>query len=96
MNAPTERIVTDTKVLVADVEELLRATAAQTGDKLTAARARVQSALAESKDAVALQARHAVQVTDRFVHENPWKSVGITAGISAGVGLLVGLLIGRR
>jgi len=30
--------------------------------------------------------------TDEFVHENPWKSIGIAAG----VGLVVGLLVGRR
>ena len=30
--------------------------------------------------------------TDEFVHENPWKSVGIAAG----VGLLLGLLVSRR
>ncbi len=96
MNAPTERLATDTKVLVADIEELLKATAAQTGEKVAAARARVQVALVDARDTVALRTRETAQATDRYVRENPWQSVGITAGISAGVGLLVGLLIGRR
>ena len=32
------------------------------------------------------------KTTDTYVHENPWRAVGIAAG----VGLLLGLLIGRR
>jgi ElaB/YqjD/DUF883 family membrane-anchored ribosome-binding protein len=32
------------------------------------------------------------RATDDYVHEHPWKSIGVAAG----VGLLVGLLIGRR
>jgi ElaB/YqjD/DUF883 family membrane-anchored ribosome-binding protein len=31
-------------------------------------------------------------VTDQYVHNNPWKAVGIAGG----VGLLLGMLIGRR
>lgn len=96
MNAPSEKLVNDAKVLVADIEELLKATASQTGERVSIARARLQAALVESKDAVAVQARQAVQATDRYVHEHPWQSVGITAGIVAGIGLLIGLLIGRR
>jgi ElaB/YqjD/DUF883 family membrane-anchored ribosome-binding protein len=36
--------------------------------------------------------KEAAHTTDEFVHEHPWKAVGIAAG----VGLIVGLLIGRR
>ena len=45
MNAPTEKLAADVKVIAADVEELVRATAAETGDRLYAARNRVQAAL---------------------------------------------------
>jgi len=38
------------------------------------------------------KAKAAGHATDEFVHENPWKSIGIAAG----VGLVVGLLISRR
>jgi ElaB/YqjD/DUF883 family membrane-anchored ribosome-binding protein len=96
MNAPTEKIIADTKVLVADVEELLKATASLTGERVTAARVRLQAALIDAKDTIALNARHVAQATDSYVHEHPWKSVGVTAGAAAGIGLLVGLLIGRR
>jgi ElaB/YqjD/DUF883 family membrane-anchored ribosome-binding protein len=96
MNAPTEKIVNDARILVTDVEELLKATAAQTGDKVSSARARVQAGLVEARDTVVLQTRHAAEATDRYVHENPWKAAGISAGAAAGIGLLVGLLLGRR
>ncbi len=96
MNAPAEKLAADTKVLVADIEELLKATAAQTGDKVAAARARVQGALVGARDTVAVRTKEAAQATDRYVRENPWQSVGATAGIAVGVGLLIGLLIGRR
>ena len=96
MNAPSERIVSDVKVLVTDVEDLLKATATQSGERIAAARARTQVALAEARDAVAQHARQAAEATDRYVQDNPWKALGISAGVSAGIGLLLGLLLGRR
>ena len=92
MNAPVEKVVTDVKVLASDIEELVRATAAQSGDKVAEARARVQQALAGGKETVVVHGAEAARATDRYVHENAWKAVGISAGIA----LLVGLLIGRR
>ena len=96
MNAPSERLVHDARVLVADVEELLKATAAQTGEKVAAARARLQAGLVDAKDTVVLHTRQVAQATDHYVHENPWKAAGISAGAAAGIGLLIGLLLGRR
>jgi ElaB/YqjD/DUF883 family membrane-anchored ribosome-binding protein len=34
----------------------------------------------------------AAKVTDEYVHENPWKAIGVTAAL----GLIVGMLIARR
>jgi ElaB/YqjD/DUF883 family membrane-anchored ribosome-binding protein len=92
MNAPVERIVTDVKLLASDIEELVKATAAETSDKVAVARTRVQQALAGTKETVLVRGTEAARATDRYVHENAWKAVGISAGIA----LLVGLLIGRR
>lgn len=95
----TERLVADAKVLMGDAEELLKATAAQTGDKIVEARSRTQQALANARQslvgaerAVVEQAKAAAQAVDRSVHERPWAAVGL----SAAVGLLIGLLVGRR
>jgi ElaB/YqjD/DUF883 family membrane-anchored ribosome-binding protein len=92
MNAPAGKLAGDVRVLASDIEELMKATAAQSGERLAAVRARVESALAEAKDTVVLRSRDAARATDRYVHENAWKAVGLGAGIA----LLVGILIGRR
>jgi ElaB/YqjD/DUF883 family membrane-anchored ribosome-binding protein len=94
-----DKLVQDFKVVVADAEELLKATASTAGEKIAAARERVQDSLhqakiklAEAEDVIVQRGRRAVRVTDEYVHENPWRAVG--AGI--GIGLVIGLLIGRR
>ncbi|OGT03989.1 MAG: hypothetical protein A2Y51_01785 [Gallionellales bacterium RIFCSPLOWO2_02_60_31] len=93
-----EKLMQDLRVVVADAEELLRATAGQAGEKVSAARERIQENLAAAKqrlavaqDAVAARTKEAAKVTDEYVHENPWKAVGIAAG----VGLVIGMLISR-
>ncbi|MDO8931401.1 MAG: DUF883 family protein [Rhodocyclaceae bacterium] len=94
-----EKLVSDLKVVVADAEELLRATAGQAGDKVAEMRGRIQEHLATAKDslaeaqaAVVDKAKQVGRATDDYVHDNPWRSVGVAAGF----GFIVGLLIGRR
>lgn len=94
-----EKLVADFKLVVADAEELLKATAGQAGDKVAELRGRIQDNLAHAKDslaeaqeAVVAKAKAAGRATDDYVHDNPWRAVGIAAG----VGFVVGLLIGRR
>jgi ElaB/YqjD/DUF883 family membrane-anchored ribosome-binding protein len=92
MNAPAEKLAGDVKVLVGDVQELIRATAAQSGEKIAATRARVQAALADARETVVLQSRETAQATDQYVRQDPWAAMGVAAG----VGALVGWLLGRR
>ena len=98
-DASKEKLVADLKVVVSDAEELLRATASQAGEKVSAARARIEASLASAKiklseaERAALEkAKEAAKATDEYVHDHPWRAVGIAAG----AGLLLGLLIGRR
>lgn len=93
-----EKLMQDLHVVVADAEELLRATAGQAGEKVSAARERIQENLAAAKvrlvaaeEALVAKTKLAAKATDDYVHENPWKAVGI----GAGVGLIVGMLISR-
>jgi len=99
MDVTKEKLVADFKVVVADAEELLRATASLAGDKAAAARDKIQESLRDAKyrltqaeEAIMLKSKQAAKATDEYVHEHPWKAVGIAAG----VGLVIGLLIGRR
>ena len=94
-----EKLMQDLRVVVADAEELLRATAGQAGDKVASARERIQESLASAKErlvaaehAVVEKTKQAAKATDDYVHENPWKAVGIAAG----AGLIVGMLISRN
>ena len=97
--ATKEKLAADLRLVIADAEELLQITSSQTGDKVAELRARVgenlrvaRAKLSEADAALRDKAREAARATDDYVHENPWRSIGIAAGAS----LLVGLLIGRR
>ncbi len=94
-----EKLISDFKVVVADAEALLKASAGQGGEALAAVRARVEDSLAVAKskmldaeEELLEKTRVAAKATDEYVHEHPWNAVGIAAG----VGLLLGLLISRR
>jgi ElaB/YqjD/DUF883 family membrane-anchored ribosome-binding protein len=94
-----EKLVQDLRLVIADAEELLKATAATAGEKVSAARERIQDRihsakikLAEAEEALMLRTREAARATDVFVRDNPWYAVGIAAG----AGLIIGMLIGRR
>ena len=97
--ANRDKLVQDMRVVIADAEDLLRATANQAGEKIALARERIQDSLhqakvklAEAEAMVSERAKQAARYTDEYVHENPWRAIGVAAGI----GLLLGLLISRR
>lgn len=96
--ASKEKLMRDFRLVVTDAEDLLRATAGQAGEKVAAARERIQENLAtakarlsEAESAMIEKTRYAAKATDEYVHDNPWKAVGVAAG----VGVIVGMLIGR-
>ncbi|MGE5385324.1 MAG: DUF883 family protein [Betaproteobacteria bacterium] len=97
--ANKDKLIADLKVVVADAEEILRATAGAAGDKVGEMRQKIEARLRDAKerlaDAEAVvvdKAKAAAAATDDFVHEQPWKAVGVAAA----VGLAIGVLIGRR
>jgi len=94
-----DKLVSDLKLVVSDAEELLKLTAGQAGEKIAAVRDKLQRGLEQAKTKLVdlegkavEKTKAAARATDTYVHENPWKSVGVAAG----VGFLLGLLIGRR
>jgi ElaB/YqjD/DUF883 family membrane-anchored ribosome-binding protein len=100
MNGETsrEKLVGDFRTLIADTEELLRASANQAGEKFTAARQKIEQSLLEGKKSLAdaekvfvQKSKEAADIADDYVRDNPWSAVGIA--VSAG--LLLGLLIRR-
>jgi ElaB/YqjD/DUF883 family membrane-anchored ribosome-binding protein len=93
------QLVDDLTAVIRDAESLLRATAAQTGDKVEQIRARAEESVRQAKARLAGVEEQALEharvlagEADQYVRGNPWQAVGIAAG----VGLLVGLLVSRR
>ena len=69
---------------------------AERGDEFTTVEEPLELACAigsaEADAIVRERAKQAARYTDEYVHENPWRAVGVAAGI----GLLLGLVLGRR
>lgn len=94
-----DKLMGDLRVVISDAEELLRMTADEAGEDAANLRSRVQQRMNQARGelvqlqvAAVAKAKAAGHVADEFVHENPWKSIGMAAG----VGLIIGMLVGRR
>ena len=95
----TDQLVSNLRRVVSDAEDLLAATAGQTDSKITELRARAKENLSMAREKLAdadavvrARARQAAAVTDEYVHDNPWSSIGAAAAL----GILIGVLLGRR
>ncbi len=95
----TDQLVADLKTVMQDAEALLRATSSQTGEKIQEIRAHAEQSLMQARSRVTeleqearRRAQEMADVTEGYMRDNPWQSVGIAAG----VGLLIGLLLSRR
>jgi ElaB/YqjD/DUF883 family membrane-anchored ribosome-binding protein len=94
-----QKLINDLNQGIADSEEMLKLTADEVSAGAMQLRERVRQRMDQAKtELIHLQqvtvekAKAAGHATDAFVHENPWKSIGIAAC----AGLVVGLLISRR
>lgn len=96
---PGEKLKEDLRAVIEDAEALLRATGGQVGEKVQQARAKAEESIRAARerlgaleDEIAQRARDAAHDTDRYVRDNPWQALAITAGAA----FLVGLILGRR
>jgi ElaB/YqjD/DUF883 family membrane-anchored ribosome-binding protein len=94
----SQHLTSDLKAVISDAEVLLKETVGGSGTQISAARTRLEQSLraaraqiATMEDAVVQKSKAAADATDRYVHENPWPSIGAAAA----VGLLLGVLLGR-
>lgn len=99
MDSARDRLISDVKTLLTDVDSLFRQAAASGGDEAKELRKRAETALGQARarfetiqEDVVRRGRETVHATDEWVHHNPWSSIGLGAGI----GLLIGFLIARR
>lgn len=93
----SQKLVTDLKVLAADTQDLIRATAEQSGEQVKAARERARTALAQAQArvaateaAVAERTRLAARTADEYVHGHPWTTVGVVALFAFTIGFIAG------
>jgi len=90
-----ERLASDLKTVVRDAEDLMKATAGQTGEKVSEVRSRLAAAIESAKStcqSLKDKTVAAAKATDVTIREHPYESIGIAFG----VGLLVGWLVARK
>lgn len=97
--ASKDKLVTDLKVVLTDVEDLLSQAAATTGERAAELRERAADQLrvasgkfADLQVAAVERSKQAIRVTDDYVHDHPWQAVGMAAA----AGVLLGLLLNRK
>ena len=93
------KLMEDLRAVVAGAEELLKATADQTGERIAAARGKAEESLKaakvrldEQEAALMAKTKAAAKATEDYLRDNPWKAVGIAAA----AGLVLGILAKRR
>jgi ElaB/YqjD/DUF883 family membrane-anchored ribosome-binding protein len=83
-----DNLMNDLRAVIADAEELLRATAGEAGPKMQEVRARAEESLRAAREHLS----GAGAELDSQVRANPWMAVGIAAAI----GLVAGVLLARK
>ena len=99
MGSNASPIARDIQNVVTDAQELLKTVQSEGQTRLTEVKGQVQAKLDNAKQMLGQlgtqvqdSAKQAMDTTDTYVRDNPWRAVGI----SAAVGALVGILIARR
>jgi ElaB/YqjD/DUF883 family membrane-anchored ribosome-binding protein len=79
-----DKLLEDLRTVIADTEELLKATANQARARIAAARTKVEESLkvanariAEAQEAALARTKIAAKATDDYVRAKPWNAVGI-------------------
>ena len=98
----TESTVVELNRVITQAEELLKTLGEEGGAAAEAVRQRVMRTVSQAKarlsDAGArarVYASDAAQATDRYVQDNPWKSIAVGAAAGAAVALVASLLLSR-
>lgn len=98
-NVSTEKLVRDMRAVIVDAEDLVKATANQTGERIERVRAKAEDSLRTVREQLEMsgedlvtRARAAAADVGEEVRSHPWA----TAGVAAGIGLLLGMLVSRK
>ena len=97
LHSPIRNLRKDLRNVARDAEELLKATADVTNDRVQEARGRAQKTVSQAMDHLYGQRlqrkmRRYVRDTDTYVRDQSWAVIGAVAGVA----LLIGLLARRE
>lgn len=99
MERASDKLMQDLRAVVADAEELLKATASQGGERMEKIRARAEESVRNARSRMhaaghdlEAAAQAAAREVNTQVRDNPWTALGVAAG----VGLIVGIMLGRK
>lgn len=92
MSEQTAKLMADVKSVVSDIEALAKTGGADAAAQMSSKLAGLREQIVAAEQVLLAKAKASAKAVDGYVHENPWKSVGIAAG----VGVLIGLLLNRN
>lgn len=95
IHAAKDRLAHDLKNVVHDTELLLREVRGELSDKGKEVRARLATTLEAARQScqnVQDRTVATAKAADRYVHDNPYRTIGVAFS----VGLLVGVLVARK
>ena len=99
MEQTKDKLFSDMKIVLSDAEDLLKAAASTSGERAAELREKAMLSLRRAKEAVQdaqvaviEKSKAAARATDDYVHDHPWRAVGIAAA----VGFVLGLMVNRR
>jgi ElaB/YqjD/DUF883 family membrane-anchored ribosome-binding protein len=92
MSEQTAKLMADVKSVVSDIEAIAKTGGADAAAQISSRLGSLREKIVAAEHALVEKAKAGAKAVDGYVHENPWKSVGIAAG----VGVLIGLLINRN
>jgi ElaB/YqjD/DUF883 family membrane-anchored ribosome-binding protein len=97
--ASKEKLIEDFHSVISDTEELMRSVSSESGGKAQVLRDKIEQNLKHAKEylqdfeeSVVDKSKVAARMTDEYVHENAWRTVGLAIGL----GIVIGLLLRNR
>ncbi len=93
----TEKFFSDLKTVIESAEGLLHSTAHEAGDHVASAREKTRDKLrsarerlGEMEEDLLSDAQSQAKAADGYVHDNPWRAIGVAAGLAFALGVLMG------
>jgi ElaB/YqjD/DUF883 family membrane-anchored ribosome-binding protein len=98
-----DKTTNEIKSLVSDAQDLFNAAASASADKAAALRSEgmrmLENALSVARDvqdSAVKTSKELASTADDYVHENPWKTIAISAGVALLIGALLTPMVTRK